>query len=133
MENVKSNRMTLVLHELSTVFYTYRNHQNVHKMHTQMMSVSFNSIQYWIKIKEFFKTSLQCVQSRFSHVRPFATLWTIAHQAPLYMGFSRQEYWSGLSCPPPGNLPTEVSNQCLLCLPALAGRFFTTSATSRLV
>ena len=44
--------------------------------------------------------------SCFSHVWPFATPWTIAHQAPLSMGFSRQEYWSGLSCPPPWNLPS---------------------------
>ena len=33
------------------------------------------------------------------------TLWTVTHQAPLSMGFSRQEYWSGLPCPPPGDLP----------------------------
>ena len=42
--------------------------------------------------------------SRFSHVRFFATLWTVAHQAPLSMGFSRQKYWNGLPCPPPGDL-----------------------------
>ena len=42
--------------------------------------------------------------SLFSHVRLFVTLWTVAHQAPLSMGFSRQEYWSGLPCPPPGDL-----------------------------
>ena len=35
----------------------------------------------------------------------FATPWTVVHQAPLSMGFSRQEYWSGLPCPPPGDLP----------------------------
>ena len=40
-----------------------------------------------------------------SHVWLFATLWTVAHQAPLSMGFPRQEYWSGLPFPPPGNLP----------------------------
>jgi len=40
-----------------------------------------------------------------SHVQLFATLWTVAHQAPPSMGFSRQEYWSGLPCPPPGDLP----------------------------
>ena len=40
-----------------------------------------------------------------SHVRLFATPWTVAHQAPLTMGFSRQEHWSGLPCPPPGDLP----------------------------
>ena len=43
--------------------------------------------------------------SRFSRVRLFATLWIIACQAPLSMGFSRCEYWSVLPCPPPGNLP----------------------------
>ena len=40
-----------------------------------------------------------CMLSCCSHVWLFATLWTIAHQAPLYMGLSRQEYWSGLPCP----------------------------------
>ena len=39
------------------------------------------------------------------HVRLFATPWTIAHQTPLSMGFSRQEYWGGLPCPPPGARP----------------------------
>ena len=43
--------------------------------------------------------------SRFSRVRLFGTPWTVAHQIHLSMGFSRQEYWSGLPCPPPGDLP----------------------------
>ena len=43
--------------------------------------------------------------SSFSHVRVFVTPWTVAHQAPLSMEFSRQEYWSGLPFPPPGDLP----------------------------
>ena len=42
--------------------------------------------------------------SHFSHVRLFVTLWTVVHQAPLSMGLSRQEYCSGLPCPPPGDL-----------------------------
>ena len=46
-----------------------------------------------------------CVCSYFSHVRLFTTLWTTAHQAPLSMGFFRQEYWSGLPCPSPRNFP----------------------------
>ena len=46
----------------------------------------------------------------------FVTQWTVACQAPLSMGFSRQEQWSGLPCPPPGDLPTQGSNPCLLCL-----------------
>ena len=45
------------------------------------------------------------VLSCFSCVQLFATLWTVARQAPLSMGFSRQEYWSGLPYPPPGDLP----------------------------
>ena len=43
--------------------------------------------------------------SYFSHVQLFAMLWTVVHQAPLCMGFSRQEYWSGWPCPPLRNLP----------------------------
>ena len=46
-----------------------------------------------------------CVLSHFRHVRLFSTLSTVAHQAPLSMGFSRQEYWNGLPHPPPGDLP----------------------------
>ena len=49
-----------------------------------------------------------CVQSRFRHVKLFATLWTIAHQAPLSMGFPRPEYWTGYLFPSPGNLPNSV-------------------------
>ena len=43
--------------------------------------------------------------SLFSRIGLFATPWTVACQALLFMGFSRQEYWSGLLCPPPGDLP----------------------------
>ena len=46
-----------------------------------------------------------CMLSCSNHVQLFAIPWTVAHQAPLSMGFSRQEYWSGLRCPPPGDLP----------------------------
>ena len=48
---------------------------------------------------------------------------------PLSMGFSRQEYWSGLPCPPPGDLPNPGIEPVSLMCPSLAGRFFTTSAT----
>ena len=71
-----------------------------------------------------------CVLSRFSHVRLFATLWIIAHQTPLSMGFSRQEYWSGLPRHPPGDLPHDPGIEPLSPVSlALAGRFFTTSTT----
>ena len=52
-----------------------------------------------------------------------------SHQAPLSMGFSRQEYWSGLPFPSPGDLPHPATEPASLVSPALADRFFTTSAT----
>ena len=67
--------------------------------------------------------------SRFSYVQLFETLWTISCQAPLSMRFSRQEYWSGVSCPPPGDLPDPGIKPTSLTSLALAGRFFTISAT----
>ena len=70
-----------------------------------------------------------CMLSRFSCVPLFATLWTVARQAPLSMGFSRQEYWSGLPCLPPGHLPNPGIKPTSLTFPALAGGFFNTSAT----
>ena len=59
----------------------------------------------------------------------FVTLETVAHQAPLSVGFSRQEYWSGLVFPPLGDLPHLGIEPESLRSPALAGRFFTTRAT----
>ena len=70
-----------------------------------------------------------CVLGRFSHVWLFATLWTVAHQAPLSVGFSRQEYWSGLPCPPPGDLPDPGIEPLTLTSCALSGGFFTSSTT----
>ena len=58
-----------------------------------------------------------------SCVQLFVTPWTVACRAPLSMGFSRQEYWSGLPFPPPGDLPPAS--------PALAGRFFTTESPGK--
>ena len=54
-------------------------------------------------------------------------LWLVACQVPLPMGFSRQEYWSGLPCPPPGGLPDPGIKPASLMSPALEGGFFTTS------
>ena len=66
---------------------------------------------------------LLCVLSRFSHVQ------LLACQAPLSMGFSRQEYWSGLPCPSPGDLPDPGIEPESLMYPLLAGRFFSTCTT----
>ena len=68
------------------------------------------------------------VLSRFSCVWLFVTPWTVAGQAPLSLGFSRQQYWSGLPFPPPGDLPDQGIKPASLVSPALVGRFFTTSA-----
>ena len=70
-----------------------------------------------------------CVLSHFSRVRVFVTVRTVAYQAPLFMGFSRQEYWSGLLCPPPGYLSDPGIRPASFMSPELAGRFFTTSTT----
>ena len=65
-----------------------------------------------------------CVHSPLlNRVQLFVTPWTLAHQVPLSMGFPRQEYWSGLPFPPPGDLPDPgIKPES----PALAGGFFTT-------
>ena len=70
-----------------------------------------------------------CMLSRFSHVQLFATLWTVAHQALLSMGFSKQEYWSGFPFPTPGDLLYPAIELTSLVSAALAGRFFTPSTT----
>ena len=55
--------------------------------------------------------------------------WTVNCQAPLPMRFSRPEYWGGLPCPTPGDLPDPGTEPLFLTSPALAGGFFTTRAT----
>ena len=66
-----------------------------------------------------------CVLSRFSYVWFFGTLWTVAHQTPLSMGFSGQEYWSGLPYPLPMDLPNPGTEFMSPASPELAGGFFT--------
>ena len=56
------------------------------------------------------------VLSRFNRVQFCVAPWTAARQAPLSMGFSRQEYWSELLCPPPGNLPNSENQTCVSVL-----------------
>ena len=75
------------------------------------------------------KESSACALSCFRHARLFATLWTVARQAPQSMGFSRQEHWRGLPFPTAGDLPNLGIEPTCHMSPALAGRFFTTSAT----
>ena len=82
---------------------------------------------------DIFKTTLSSYLlfslCMLSDVQLLETPWTVAHQTPLCTGFSRQEYWSGLPCPPPGDLPDPGIKPGAPMTPALAGRSFTTSAT----
>ena len=70
-----------------------------------------------------------CVLTHFSRVQLFATLWTVACQAPLSLGFPSQEHWSGLPFPSPDDLPYPGIEPKSLMSPALASGFFTPSAT----
>ena len=70
------------------------------------------------------------MQSHCSPVRLFVTPCSVAHQAPLSMGFSRQEYWSGLSCSPPGDLFKEIKPRSLMS-PSLAGSLPLVSPSSK--
>ena len=77
--------------------------------------------------KSLFLINILCVGTQLlSPVQLFLTLWTVAHQPPVSMGFSRQEYWSGLPCPPPGDVPYPGVEPVSPTSPAVAGGFFTT-------
>ena len=71
----------------------------------------------------------QCTKNSFSRLvltfSVFGSPWTVARQAPLFLGFSTQEYWSGLPYPPPGDLLEQGTELVPLMSPALAGGFFT--------
>ena len=71
-----------------------------------------------------------CVPSHLSCVQLFG-LWTLTHQAPLSMGCARQEYWSGLPFPPPGDLPNPGIELMFSAAPALARGFFTAEPSEK--
>ena len=89
-------------------FYHAHNYRNINQNHIHMDT---------------------CMLNHFNCVQLFATLWTIACQALLSMGFSRQEYWSWLPCPSPGDLLYPGIELVSLMYSALTDGFFTTSAT----
>ena len=82
-------------------------------------------LNFWTETVTHLKCDCVCV-CMLSHVWLFTTPWTVACQAPLSMEFSRQEYWSGLPFPSPGDLPDPEIEPASLVSLALAGRFFTT-------
>ena len=77
----------------------------------------------------FIKTKVSTLFSRSVMSDSSAIEWTVAHQAPLSMGFSRQEYWSRLPCPAPEDLPDPGMEPISLMSPALAGGFFPSSTS----
>ena len=83
---------------------------------------------YWMENVCVYVCVCACTLCRFSRVWLFATTWTVACQAPVSMGFSRQEYWNGLPFPPQGNLLDPGIEPKCLKFRALAGKIFTTSA-----
>ena len=94
---------------------------------TQVPRIGSWILNHWttrdVLVLDFLRNNGNIILIKESYALIWATLWT-----PLSMGFSRHEYWSGLSYPPPGDLPNQGSNPSLFCL-LTAGRFFTTSAT----
>ena len=66
-----------------------------------------------------------------SHIRLSTTPWTVARQAPLSMGFSRQEYWGGLPFPSPGDRPDPGTEPTSLMPPVLVGGFFNTAPAGK--
>ena len=104
------------------------------KIYINMTSNTFiNCHEQWAQWRRCLRSALSvlwlcvCMPSCFSHVHPFAILWIVSHQAPLSMIFSRQEYWSGLPFPSPGNLPNPRTKPTSLMSSALIGRFLTMS------
>ena len=65
----------------------------------------WKTVNYFTNVRGKYYALHACMRSRFSPVWIFETPWTVAHQAPLSMRLSRQEYWNGRPCPPPGDLP----------------------------
>ena len=93
------------------------------KVNTPMLILPFKTLSshsyHYLRIWHILH--ICAVLSHFNPVRLFATLWTVAHQAPLSMGFSRQEYWRGLPCPPTGDLSDSGIEHASLKSLALAG------------
>ena len=87
---------------------------------TNLCSSTYRLINIWV-------ICIELVLSRFSCVWLFATLWTVAHQSPLSMGFSKQEHWTGCHFLLQGIFSTHGIEPMSLMSPALAGGLFTTS------
>ena len=108
-----------LLRKINTIYSSFEEYQK-----SKYPSILKNKCAHWND-----NSIYACMPSRFSHVRLFAALWTVARQVSLSIGLSRQEQWSGLPSPSPGDLPHPGIELISLTSPALAGRFFTTVTT----
>ena len=97
-----------------------------HCLGNTILSLSSHFLLYQVRTY-FLKGNSQCVHvlSHFSRVWLFVVLWTIAHQGSLSVGFSRQDYWSRLPFPSPGDLPKPGIKPVSPAFPALQVDFFT--------
>ena len=84
----------------------------------------------WLWLHRFLPLLSLCMHAKSLQSSLTATLWTVVHQAPLSIGFPRQEYWRGLPSPSSGDFPDPgIETASLSEIPCMAGRLFTTSAT----
>ena len=93
------------------------------------MKASFFQMLWFLWKLHIIENVCMCVLSRFSHVRLFGNIWTLACQASLSMGFSRQTYRSGFPCPPRGGLPNPAMEPMSFMYPALGRQHLFISAT----
>ena len=111
-------------------------HKHLHTKRISNKNLHYSTENYiqYLRIKQqkrIFRKRMymwMCVRvlSHFSSIWLFVTLWTVARQAPLSLGFSRQEYWSGLPCPPPGGSSWPRDQTRVSCVSCIADGFFTT-------
>ena len=100
-QTFKRNQLSFMLFQRFAIIYKWRLGQWIHVC--EWLSPFAVHLEYHIIVKWL------CAQL-LSRVQLFVTPWNVAHQAPLSLGILQQEYWSGLPCPPPGDLPTQGSN-----------------------
>ena len=114
-------------------FVFYHHHFFFSRISLKESCITWSSVCLFLLNIMFLRFIYGVVSVVFRHLvvsDPFVTPWTVVHQAPLSVGFSRQGYWSGLPCPPPGVLPDPEIKPKSPATPALAGGFLTTSTTT---
>ena len=111
------------------MIYTYNEHHSVFKRNSNLIHATTWMNLDGTVLSEISQTCSHAVLCSVTSVMSDSVTYGLSHQAPLFMGFSRQKYWNGLPCPPPGDLPDPGTEAVFLTFPTSAGGFFTTSAT----